>query len=967
MSLYGALFGGVSGLKAQSSKIGIISDNIANVNTVGFKQGQATFETLVVNSSNAVSYQTGGVRGGTRLAITKQGLLSSTDAPTDIAMSGQGFFVVRSTADGSASDASSLPLFTRAGSFRQDSLGNFINSQGFYLQGWPLDRQGQLPGEGDNVNQTSSANFDSLETVNVESASGVAQSTNLIEMGANLDAGEAIFPGESVTATPDTRAAINAGINSQAIILGDEYSFATQNNLHRGDMFQILTNAGNVTSYMYGGYTVGRDITTIGGGANYGDSKTNNTTLLSLPNAGDLEFVGGGATFIVNVANHGLISGDTVTLAGIAGPVGGTPATDLNTTHVITRIDANSFSITAATNHGQASGNAPAQAALTANTRQFTGNVLNASSAGATFLGGSTPSTSFTPAALSFTITTAATGPVTFNYTGTSPSTADGQFNNLNTLAQAINEVNGLTARVADGRLVVSAEDASDSVTFTNGDATGSATQRGLDWVSELGLADVPTSPVLGTANRRFNSLAGLAALINADPDISATVMNPLAAASLQIRVDDPLGTIQLRDMQTSLIFEVDDANAINVPAGTYNSTTPIPITINDTGFPTNINVGDYVDISGMTIPGLPLGYPNGTFLQVTSVTPGVGFTVAATLPAGSSFTLGAPISVNATAGNRVSLIGESNSGSVLAALGITDPDTAAPTGSYDTPLDTDIQGPRYNPIRDPNDINAVGNNMASGDITAQFSRNIRVYDSLGSGHDLRMSFIKTAANTWAVEIHAIPATDVSSTFPNGIVAYGNIIFNGDGSLRSVSTSLTLPVAINWTNASEPSSIALDFGTAGDPFGTVGAVSIGLTDGLSQFDSSYNVNFANQNGAPVGQLVSVAINELGQVIASYSNGETQALFQLPIADFANPDGLRALSGNVYAQTRESGEVNLREAGTNGTGTVVSAALEQSNVDLAEQLTDMIVAQRAYQANTRVIRTTDELLEQLNQL
>ena len=142
---------------------------------------------------------------------------------------------------------------------------------------------------------------------------------------------------------------------------------------------------------------------------------------------------------------------------------------------------------------------------------------------------------------------------------------------------------------------------------------------------------------------------------------------------------------------------------------------------------------------------------------------------------------------------------------------------------------------------------------------------------------------------------------------------------------------------------------------------------IGRSDGLSQFDSGYNVDFANQNGAPVGQLVSVSITEEGVVVASYSNGETQALYKLPIADFANPDGLRAVTGNVFSQTRESGEVNLRESGTNGTGSVVSAALEQSNVDLAEQLTDMIVAQRSYQANTKVIKTADELLEQLNQI
>ena len=175
------------------------------------------------------------------------------------------------------------------------------------------------------------------------------------------------------------------------------------------------------------------------------------------------------------------------------------------------------------------------------------------------------------------------------------------------------------------------------------------------------------------------------------------------------------------------------------------------------------------------------------------------------------------------------------------------------------------------------------------------------------------------------------------------------------------------PIAISWNDGSTDSAISLNLGTAGQPSGTAGATTIGLSDGLSQFDSAYNTNFANQNGAPVGELVSVAIDKQGIVTASYSNGQTQALFQLPLASFANPDGLDALSGNVYSQTQASGEVNLRQPGNNGTGSIVSAALEQSNVDLASQLTDIIVAQRAYEANTKVIKTADDLLNELNQL
>ena len=115
MSLYGALFGGVSGLKAQSNKIGTIADNIANVNTVGYKQARTNFSSLVVNSSSAVSYQTGGVRASTQLNISKQGLLQASESPTDLAISGGGFFVVSSVADRSVGGTAATPYYTTCG------------------------------------------------------------------------------------------------------------------------------------------------------------------------------------------------------------------------------------------------------------------------------------------------------------------------------------------------------------------------------------------------------------------------------------------------------------------------------------------------------------------------------------------------------------------------------------------------------------------------------------------------------------------------------------------------------------------------------------------------------------------------------------------------------------------------------------------------------------------------------------
>ena len=169
-----------------------------------------------------------------------------------------------------------------------------------------------------------------------------------------------------------------------------------------------------------------------------------------------------------------------------------------------------------------------------------------------------------------------------------------------------------------------------------------------------------------------------------------------------------------------------------------------------------------------------------------------------------------------------------------------------------------------------------------------------------------------------------------------------------------VSGTAGTPVGIQWAAAggASPSAITFDFGE------------IGGTDGLSQFASPTSVAFVNQNGAEVGELSSISIDDQGYVSASFTNGEDRRLYRLPVATFANPAALDPRSGNVYAQTDASGEFNLRTAGSGGAGVVAPSALEAANVDLAEEFTKMIVTQRAYSANAKVINTTDQMLDEL---
>jgi len=247
--------------------------------------------------------------------------------------------------------------------------------------------------------------------------------------------------------------------------------------------------------------------------------------------------------------------------------------------------------------------------------------------------------------------------------------------------------------------------------------------------------------------------------------------------------------------------------------------------------------------------------------------------------------------------------------------------------------------------------------------IQAHFTRDLQVFDSLGRAHNITIAFLKNpAANTWDVEFYGNPAEVETGDHPNGLLGTGQVTFNGDGTLGASSITPAYPgggapgdpIGINWHDADGAldSAISFDLGTPGQ------------ADGLSQFDSPFNVAFVTQNGAEVGELSGVSIDDDGYVVASFTNGQQQKLYKLPIATFANPAALDPRSGNVYAQTDSSGAFNMRDAGMGGAGKITPSSLESANVDLADEFTKMIVTQRAYSANARVITTTDEMLDEL---
>ncbi len=187
----------------------------------------------------------------------------------------------------------------------------------------------------------------------------------------------------------------------------------------------------------------------------------------------------------------------------------------------------------------------------------------------------------------------------------------------------------------------------------------------------------------------------------------------------------------------------------------------------------------------------------------------------------------------------------------------------------------------------------------------------------------------------------------------NNVLSTGLMNFTPNGTINALpDTDGNIDIelgGINWGNGSALQTIEVDISR------------------FSQFSGNYTVLFADQNGAELGLRTAIDIDREGFVIARFSNGATSRLYKLPLVTFSNANGLQEISGTAYSETELSGEENLREAGTGGAGFIEPSTLEMSNVDLADEFAKLIVSQRAYSANTKVITTVDQMTEELLRL
>ncbi len=221
------------------------------------------------------------------------------------------------------------------------------------------------------------------------------------------------------------------------------------------------------------------------------------------------------------------------------------------------------------------------------------------------------------------------------------------------------------------------------------------------------------------------------------------------------------------------------------------------------------------------------------------------------------------------------------------------------------------------------------------------------VYDDLGQADTLDVYFTKTGSNSWEAAAYNHADASPGGTFPyaNGPLGTAKLTFDPTtGQLASGSAS-TLDVNVPGGTTNLPISLA----------------------STTQLATDFSVSTSTTDGNAPSKLSSVAIGSDGTVTATYASGSQAALYRIPLATVQSPDNLTELNGNVYQTSADSGSLLLGTAGTGATGKIQSDALEQSTVDLATQLTNMIQAQRGYEANSKVLQAASDMLSNLERL
>jgi len=838
-----SLWAGVSGLQAHQIAMDVEGNNIANVNTIGYKYSRANFSDLLSQTAKIATAPQGDLGGknsmqiglGTQISsvtkIFKQGSIETTDKNTDLAIQGDGFFVI-------SPDAGKTYKYSRNGDFSFDANGNFTDANGYIAQGW--------------VRDSGTGEIDSTAPIgNITIPPGLttpANDTGYITVKANLDSGANIGTKKSPIYSldqysgwydkdgdgiRDTAAGTSGSEIHNENDSFDNYFDTNKNLVERGLDMGVLFNATGDAFNLRNGQGIW---------VSYAEAKS---TTGSITTFGQLDITLNGE----NISGTVTSVGDIITTINSKSSTTGIEA-QLNGTDQITLVNNNQ--------HG-----------TEANMKniKLTVNAANV-------VGGLT----------STVVNTAYQYAYSPSYSPTTPDYND-------TTVRKFTSTEDLRSYIqTDARLNVNY--ASTIVT----DGADAGTDASAEWIS--------------SGARTANKNDGVEVTVNAQGQFQ--ISNPTGDA---INTDDG-------DIFSGTTLTAAQA----LPAGVAFVAGDF---INNSAAPIVIAAADNSTGAAITIP------VGGTLATAFTLTNSV------TLPIGTVFVNNINVdTVDQARDLYLSISGLTN----------------ASTGVSNNELFSASMGALQGAIGTGTSFRTTQNVYA-----ATHASSVDVYDSLGSKHTVRLEFVKTGftdsgGTEWSMIISVPEPGKINSATstkqPDNIIT-GTISFNSDGSLATYSpTNLTYTA----NNGSSPNqNIELRFGT------------ISQFDGMTSFDKDSNTSGISQDGYPGGDLSGIRVDETGTLIGSFTNGRSFGLAQVAMAKFTNNEGLESDGGNTYIQTSNSGDPVIGSASSGGKGFIQASSLEMSNVDLSRSLTQLIVIQRGYQANSKTITTSDEMLNTLLQL
>ena len=918
MSLSSALFAGVSGLNTLGNSMAVIGDNIANVNTIGFKSARTTFETLLAQNIAGAS-GTSQVGRGVALSsvdpIFSQGSFESTNEPTDMAIGGKGFFMVRSPETGM--------YYTRAGHFKLDEEGYLVNPANLRVQGWILE-----PDESDPRG--------AITDIQINSTSSAPNATDEVDIAVNLDTDELfVGTGATVESSPDSSSGFtfqdgvndsfvfNDGSGPQTVdLISTSNDYFEEGEVYTGDevasMLQSVLDDNSTNSYTvsYSSSSNTYSISTPAG------------QTLTIDDASTMEgILGLSTTSDTTIAADSTVTGDEVAYN----------ITSLNSSFVVSVDGGNDVTVSLDTgmytitdlrveledkiNEALA---ADGQSVSVDVRYDFTNNrfqIISSSRGGResriqlSALEGT--SNNFLPT-INMTDYTEHLGEASNGYT-TPGFTESAESNTSAFIFRTTNSIIQLTDASGTNRTVSLLGQTSSTygTSTANTVYTGEAVAEYLE--TALGAADYDVS--YDSVTNRFTIQNN-----NATPSHILWENSSSTASSTLGFVEND--TIALNDAVSSdngvafnIIADQNDEFDVIVDGNPENSGTPVTVTI-DAGAYTGDSLASELQ------------------QKINEALAAEGESVSAV------------VTYNEAAGRMViasSTLGPQSSIQVGVSTGMGSSELLGGTMNIDD--DTVNYG--------------MGFEVSSPDDSSNYSTSIVVYDSLGNQHTLTFYLRKAAvaddkqSTTWEWFAY-VPSSDTASGEAE-VQARGTLTFNEQGVLTGQSPTQWLT-----TQPDGSPGEGFDFGSGAEPQQEI-AIDFGLNNNVNlstQYASPSSTIFQSQDGFGSGFLESVSVDPDGVISGNYSNGQVLFLARVALANFTNPWGLSRVGGNVWAETRSSGQPLTGTPGSAGLGKISPNSLEQSNVDLSSEFVNMIIQQRGFQANSRIITTTDAMLSEL---